>query len=187
MEIEELQKVVNEKLSELRINHSKYVGKRCVELAKIYGVDILKAEKVGLVHDIAKEMSDEDKIKYVEENCLEIDEIERKNTALLHAKIGADIAKKQFGFTNDMVEAIKYHTTGKENMCLLAKILFVADATGEDRNWDDLEKVRQMSEKSLDDAIIYILELNIKKNVDRKNLIHPDSIHARNYLMIKGN
>ena len=93
MNVEELEKIVKNTLSEYRFNHSMCVKKRARELAKIYNVDIEKAEKVGIVHDIAKEMTDEEKIKYIEENKLEVDEIERKNTGLLHAKIGADIAK----------------------------------------------------------------------------------------------
>lgn len=135
------------------------------------------------MHDIAKEMTDDEKIKYVEENDMIIDDIEKKNPGLLHAKIGADIAKKQFRFTDDMVDAIKYHTTAKANMGDLTKILYVADATGEDRNWDDLDKVRQMSEVDLNSAIVYIIELNIIKNIEKKNLLHPDSIFARNELI----
>ncbi len=183
MELDELEKIVEENLSEYRFNHSKCVQKRCVELAKIYNVSIEKAAKVGIVHDIAKEMSKEDKLKYVNDNNLNVDEIEMKNLALLHAKIGANIAKKQFGFTNDMVEAISYHTTGKPNMGMLAKVLFVADATGEDRDWHDLELVRKMSEKNLDEAVLYILEVNLKKNIDEKKLIHPDGLNARNYIL----
>ena len=65
----------------------------------------------------------------------------------------------------------------------LTKILFVADATGDDRNWEDLDMVRKMSEVDLDEAIIYIIELNLRKNMEKRKLIHPDSIMARNYLL----
>lgn len=183
MLIEELEKIARERLSDDRFYHSQCVMKRCEELAKIYNVDIEKAKKVGIVHDIAKEMNEEEKLKYVQEQNMIIDEVEKENTGLLHAKIGANIAKKQFDFTEDMVEAVAYHTTAKANMGLLAKILFVADATGEDRKWEDLEYARKRSETNLDDVIIYIIELNIQKNIERKKLIHPDSILARNYLM----
>ena len=183
MELEELERLVEDTLSEYRIYHSKCVEKRCVELAKIYKVSIEKAAKVGIIHDIAKEMSKDERTRYVIDNNMIIDDIEMNNTGLLHAKIAGNMCKKQFEFSPDMVEAVTYHTTGKPNMCLLSKILFVADATGEDRDWKDLEMVREMSERNLDEAVLYILELNIKKNIDKKRLIHPDGLLARNYIL----
>ena len=185
MKIEELEKYVKNNLSEYRFNHSKCVMKRCKELALMYGVDVNKAEKVGIIHDIAKEMTEEEKIAYIKENNLIVDKIEKVNTGLLHAKIGADIAKKKFGFSRDMVEAIAYHTTAKANMGKLAQVLFVADATGEDRHWDDLETAVKMSEKNLEDVIVYIIDINIKQNLEKHRLIHPDSIIARNYYLSK--
>ena len=185
MLIEELEEIVRSKLSDFRFNHSIYVAKRCVELARMYNVDIEKAQKVGIVHDIAKEMTDEEKMQYIKEYKLEVDEIELKNTALLHAKIGADIAKRKFGFSEDMVEAVAYHTTAKENMSMLTKILYVADASGEDRDWEDLEYVRNLSETDLDAAAIYILDLRIKINTEKGLLIHIDSVLARNYLLMQ--
>lgn len=182
-ELNEIEEIVKQTLSEERFYHSKCVQKRCEELAKIYGVNVDKARKVGIAHDIAKEMSNEEKMKYVSDNNMVIDEIERLNTGLLHAKIGADIVKKQFGFTDDMVEAVAYHTTARKNMCMLSKILFVADATGDDRHWDDLEPVKTKSETDLDWAIIYIIEINIRQNMEKGKLIHPDSIYARNELI----
>ena len=71
----------------------------------------------------------------------------------MHAKIGANIAKEEFDFSEEMADAIAYHTTAKANMPLLTKILFVADATGDDRNWEDLDKVRKMSEVDLDEQL----------------------------------
>lgn len=183
MLLEELEQKARQALSEKRFNHSLCVKKRCAELAKIYGIDIETAQKVGIVHDIAKEIPEDEKLEYIEKHNMKIDEIERKNTGLLHAKIGANIAKEEFDFSEEMADAIAYHTTAKANMPLLTKILFVADATGEDRNWEDLDKVRKMSEVDLDEAIIYIIELNLRKNMEKRKLIHPDSIMARNYLL----
>ena len=91
MELKEIQKYVKEHLSEKRYNHSVGVMERSEELAKMYGADIEIAKKIGIAHDVAKEISEEDKLKYVEDNNIEIDEVERKNTTLLHAKIGKDI------------------------------------------------------------------------------------------------
>ena len=67
------------------------------------------------------------------------DEIEKIHLPLIHAKLGAEIAKKDFGCTEDICESIRWHTTGKENMSMMEKILFIADATGKDRNFENTE------------------------------------------------
>ncbi len=128
METAEIETIVKNTLSEKRYYHSVCVMQKCEELAEIYGVDKETARKVGLVHDIAKEMSEEEKLAYAKENQLAVNEVEQKHVGLLHAKIGADIAKKKFGFTEEMGKAICYHTTGGKNMSMLDKILFVSDA-----------------------------------------------------------
>ena len=99
MELEEIKEYIKNKLSEKRYYHSKCVMERSEELAKQLGADIEIAQKIGIAHDVAKEISEEEKLKYVKENNIEIDDTERKNTSLLHAKIGKDIAIKKFGFT----------------------------------------------------------------------------------------
>lgn len=93
-----------------------------------FGENIEEAKKVGIIHDIAKEFSDEEKLAYAQENGIEIDSVEQAHPGLLHGKIGADIAKKKFRFSEKMCQAIKYHTTGGKNMSLLDKILYVSDA-----------------------------------------------------------
>lgn len=129
MDIEVIKNRLKQTLSEKRYNHSIEVMKRCRELAEIYGEDAKKTELVGLAHDIAKELKIDEIMKIVKENNVKLDEIEIQNPGLMHAKIGAVICKNELGFTQDMVEAVENHTTGKPNMDLLSKILFVADAT----------------------------------------------------------
>ena len=112
--LEEITKDVKNTLSEKRYIHCIGVMEQAAYLAKKYGYDIDIARVVGIAHDIAKEIPEEEKLKYVEQNNIEIDKIESVNIGLLHAKIGADICKKKYNFTEEMQNAIKYHTTGKE-------------------------------------------------------------------------
>ena len=133
MEYKEIEANVKKILSEYRFTHSVGVAKKAVELAKIYGVDEEIAKKIGIAHDVAKEMTDEEMLKYAISNNIETDEIESAKPSLLHGKIGADIALKKYGFTKDMANAIKWHTTGKENMSMLEKIIYVADKIEENR------------------------------------------------------
>lgn len=126
---EEIKEKLQENLSEKRYKHSLAVMQRCEELAKIYGENIEKAKLIGLAHDIAKELRIDEAMSIIKQNNIKLDDIEMKNPGLWHAKIGAVICKNEFGFTQDMVEAIENHTTGKAGMGLLSQILFVADAT----------------------------------------------------------
>ena len=185
IKIEKILEDVKNTLSEKRYIHSIGVMKQAEYLAKKYGQDVEIAKAVGIAHDIAKELTEEEKIKYVEENKIEIDEIEKINIGLLHAKIGADICKKKYNFTEEMQNAIKYHTTGNENMDTLAKIIFVADKTEENRKYDDLQTVQKLADEDLDKCILYILDYMLVDNVKKQKTIHPDSIKIRNKILLE--
>ena len=184
MNFEEIREIVKNRISEKRFYHSECVTKRCEELAKKYNVDLEKARLVGIVHDMAKEMPEEEKIKYAIQNNLGIDEVEKDHPNLLHGKIAGDMSKKEFNFTDDMVSAISYHTTGKANMSLLDKILYVSDATGDDRTWDDVEDVKELANNNIDDAVMYLLNMEIRDRVEKNKLIHINSVLARNYMLL---
>jgi len=183
MELKKIIEIVKQNLSEKRFYHSQCVMERCIELAKKFNVDVEIAAKVGIAHDIAKEMPAEEKLKYVEENNIEVDEIEIENSTLLHAKIGADIAIKKLNFTNEMGQAILAHTTGIENMTLLDKILFISDRTSKERGFPDIEYLNNLLEENIDKAVLYILDKKIGLQIEKKQIMHPASTTARNYLL----
>ena len=187
MELEEIVKDVKTHMSEKRYNHSLGVMKRIEELANIYGVDVEKAKKVGIAHDIAKEMTKQESLKYAYENNIELDEIEKEIPYLLHGKIGADMAKRLYNFDKQMQKAIIYHTTGNPEMDMLAKILYAADKTEENRNFAqyDIEYERNLANTNIDEALIFMLGETIKFGIDTKKLIHPNSLTTRNTLLIK--
>ena len=186
MEYEEIENDVKSVLSEYRFTHSSGVAKKAVELAKIYGVQEETAKKVVIAHDIAKEMTDEEMLEYVKNNNIEIDEIETVKPSLLHGKIGADIAAKKYGFTNDMANAIKWHTTGRENMSMLEKIIYVADKIEENRKGTrfDIEKSRELSKQNIDEASLFLMNESIDYNIKKDAIIHPKTIEARNDLLL---
>ncbi|MBO4815567.1 MAG: bis(5'-nucleosyl)-tetraphosphatase (symmetrical) YqeK [Clostridia bacterium] len=183
MDLKEIQKYVKENLSEKRYNHSVGVMERAKELAIKFGADVDICAKIGIAHDIAKEIPEEEKINYCIENNIEIDETEKINTTLLHAKIGKDIAIKKFGFTESMGQAIANHTTGNKNMDLYSKILFIADRTSKDRNFEDLEYLKSLEDKGIDEAVLYILDKKIELQIKKKAQIHLNGIIARNSLL----
>lgn len=184
--LEEVEKYAKETLSEKRFSHSIGVMNMAEELAVLYGVDVEKAKICGLAHDIAKEMSKEEALAYVEENNIEIDEVEKINTSLLHGKIGADIAKKKFGFDEQMQKAIIYHTTTDPEMDMLAKIVYVADKVEMGRQCEkyDVEAERELARKDIDEVILLIINLNIEHLIEKGRMIHPKSIQTRNVLLL---
>ena len=196
IEVEELLKRIDSDLkstlSEKRYKHSLGVMKKAEELALIYGVDVNIAKLTGLAHDIGKEFSDEEMLKYAKENNIEVDSVEEVNVGLLHAKIGADICKKKYNFTEEMQNAIKYHTVGNENMDLLAKIIFVADKTEEGRNYkkeeknEQLQKVRELSKIDINKALLYEIDSSLIYTIQKHKLVHTDSILTRNKLLKDG-
>lgn len=183
MEIEKIIETVKKQLSEKRFNHCLCVMNRCEEIANKYGYDVEIAKKVGISHDIAKEIPSEEKLKYVEEHNIDIDEIEKQNTSLLHAKIGADMCKKIFGFSEEMSNAILAHTTGLPNMDILAKILFIADRTSSERNFPDIEYLNSLLDKNIDDAVLYILDKKIQLQIEKKQSMHINTIITRNWML----
>ena len=183
MNLNEIQEHVKNTLSEKRYNHSIGVMERAKELAVKYGADVESCAKIGIAHDIAKEMTEEEKLKYVQDNNIEIDEIERINTGLLHAKIGKDIAIKKFGFTENMGQAIANHTTGNSNMDIYSKILFVADRTSSDRNFEDIEYLKSLEDIGLNETVLYILDKKIELQIKKKATIHINGIIARNSIL----
>lgn len=182
---------LKKELSESRYKHSIGVMEKAEELAKIYGENINKAKLVGLAHDIGKELSKEEKLMYAQENNIKVDEIEKTNVGLLHGKIGADICKKRYGFTKQMQDAIEFHTTGNENMDLLAKIIFVADKIENGRTYKNeekqkkLEEARYIANKNINLALLSLLDMSLKYTILKKELIHTDSIKTRNKIILK--
>ncbi len=183
--IEKIKEELKGTLSEKRFNHSIGVMNMAIKLAKQYKVDEEKAALVGLTHDIAKELGVPKSMEYIKKNRIEIDEVERKAPSLLHAKIGADMVKNKYQFTKDMQNAIKYHTTGNPHMDKLAKVLYVADKTEENRKFKEVEELRKIAMENLDEAVFAILTLDIKKNIEQNKLIHIQSIKTRNALLDK--
>lgn len=184
--IEVIKNDLEEILSEKRYIHSIGVMEMAVELAKLYNADVETARIAGLLHDIAKEMTSEEKLQYVKENNIEISEIERINTPILHGIIGADIARKKYGVSEQIQKAIQYHTTTSPNMDIIAKIIYVADKVELNRKSEDydVEYERELAKKDLDETVIYIINSNIKSLINNGKLIEPESIETRNKLII---
>ncbi len=177
---EVLYKKVKEKLSEKRFKHSEGVVERALEYAEIYNVDKEIVKLVAIAHDIAKELTEEENQKYIDLYNINLDEIEKINKNLLHAKIGAYICKNEYGFTDEMVNAVRYHTTGRKNMSTLEKIIYLADATEKNRKYK-MEPYVETIKQDIDKGIIDVSKWVINKLVEDNTVIHVDTIKCYNY------
>ena len=178
---EELYEDVKNMLSEKRFNHSERVVKRAIEYGNIYNVDIEIVKLVAISHDIAKELSEEENRKYISNYNIKLDDIETVNKSLLHAKIGACICKEKYGFTEDMVNSVRYHTTGRENMSILEKIIYLADATEEGRSECSSSEHVDLIKKNIDKGMVEISKKVINKLLKNNKVIHLDTIKCYNF------
>jgi predicted HD superfamily hydrolase involved in NAD metabolism len=130
------------------------------DLAVIYGYDAEKAGVAGILHDCAKNLSDEELLQYCEKYQLEVTEIEARCPFLLHGKVGAAFAKDLYEITDpEIISSIVYHTTGRPNMSLLEKIIFTADYIEPYRKpIPRIDEIRKMAYSELDLAVLMILE-----------------------------
>jgi len=175
---ENIKLILKNRLLEKRYIHSLNVMEMAVKLAKLNGVNEEDAKFAGLLHDCAKNYSNEDLINYCKENNIEIDTIKMSSPGMLHADVGADIAENEFGANKNIVEAIKYHTLGNKNMSKLAKILYVADLIEEGRELEGLDRIREITYNDLHQGYVEALKYCIENVKERGKEIHPQSIEA---------
>lgn len=183
---EDLLQDVKQILSEKRFIHSQGVVKRATEYAEIYGVDTETAKIVAIAHDIAKELTPEQEAEYIKEYNIELDDIEKQNHNLWHARIGAEICKNKYEFTEDMVNSVRYHTTGRANMSLLEKIIYLADATEENRKYESEYYVKTIKE-NIDLGMVEVSKWVINHLTENNKIVHLDSVRCYNYYADKIN
>lgn len=183
--IEKIKKDLKEMLSEHRYNHSIGVMNKAVELAKVYGVDEDKAALAGLTHDIAKEIPDEEAWKIVEKSNIELDEVEKINTKLLHGPIGAFIVKEKYGLDEQIQNAIRYHAISYYKMDMLAKVTYIADKIEENRKGSSIiEEWRKVAVEDIDHAIIMHINYILEKKIEDNGPIPTTTIETRNKLLM---
>lgn len=159
-EIESMSKRLSKYLDTNRYYHAQGVRFISAALAMAHGTDIRKAETAGLLHDCAKCLSDSKKIKICDKNGIEITDVERENPFLLHAKVGAYIAEEKYGIHDEeILDAIRYHTTGRPGMRHLEQIVFIADYIEPRRNKSKrLPEIRMEAFRDLDECCYLILK-----------------------------
>jgi len=184
LNIEIISLVLKNRLNEKRYLHSLGVMKTAEELAKIYDAPVEKAIIAGLVHDCAKNLNSNQMLKYAFKFDILLDGVTNHQIQLLHGHIGAELAKNEFGINDiDILNAIRFHTTGRENMSTLEKIIFLADFIEPNRAFPGVDKLRNMALFNLDKATFMALNHTIKHVITKGELLHVSTVHARNFLL----
>lgn len=143
-------------MKQSRYEHSLNVSERAAFLAEKYGADIEKARFAGLVHDICKGMTGEAQLAIIKEGGISLDPDTIKSPALWHSIAGSVYIQKELSVTDeDIINAVRYHTTGRAGMTVLEKVVYIADLTGADRSYPDAGYVRRLAEISLEQCIAF--------------------------------
>ncbi len=159
-EIDKIQEDMAEELDDKRFWHTLGVAHIAAALAMRYDVDINTAYVTGLLHDCAKCISDKKKLSICKKNQIPVSETEQQNPSLLHAKVGAFLASDKYDIKdNNIINAIKYHTTGRPGMSDLEKIIYIADYIEPGRNKaPNLNEIRHLAFINKEQALLKILE-----------------------------
>lgn len=178
--------VVRLNLGDYRFAHSLGVADSARELAKIYGADEEKAYTAGLLHDVMKDKTPSELRDMIENKYgVPLSDVEKSNHKLYHAIAGSLFVKNELGVTDEeILNAIRYHTTGRKNMSLLEKVIFIADFISPDRNYDGVERMREKAKISLEKAMEEGLQFTIIELSQKLQPIHPDSIDAYNEIVM---
>lgn len=184
LSIEEMNLYLKSNLLEKRYMHTLGVADTAKRLAKLNGVSEKKAEIAGLAHDVAKNLSIDKMREMMKENNVIISEIEEKNMNLWHSIVAPIEAKDKLGIDDDeILDAIRWHTTGKEDMSTLTKIIYIADMIEPGRNFDGVDEIRRATFENLDKGVYFGLTSSIKILLARNLLIDENTIKARNYFL----
>jgi len=180
--LEEIQKSLQKKLKNSRYIHTLGVEYTSVCLAMKYGADLEATEVAGLLHDCAKQLPEKKILQLCRKYGEKISKMEYDNPFLLHGKAGACIAREKFGINDEKIlNAIRYHTTGRPEMDIIEKIVFVADYIEPSRKKaDNLKELRQMAFEDLDKTLLMILEQTLSyletsgREIDRHTIMTRD-------------
>ena len=185
MNFDEYKATIREKLDDYRYNHSLCVANEAERLAVLYGENTDDAYLAGLLHDITKNFSINEHLNIFEEFGIMLSDIEKSSVPVWHGISASVYVKNILNIQNEnIVSAIRYHTTGKSNMTLFEKLIYLADFTSADRNYPDVDVMRSLVNSSIDEAMLYSLKYTITDLVNKNRAIHPDTLNAYNEILI---
>lgn len=184
MERIEALRIVKKQLTDHRYEHTIGVMETAILLAKKYGVDEKKAEISAIFHDYAKFRPKEEMRNIIVEEQMPSQLLDY-NSELWHAPVGAFLVRKEVGITEvDILDAIKYHTSGRPGMTQLEKVIYLADYIEPGRHFPGVDEVRELAKSDLDLALIKSMQNTIVFLMKKNQPIYPDTFHTYNDLIL---
>lgn len=172
-------------MGDYRYIHSCNVAEEAVILAKLYGCDEEKAYTAGILHDITKEFPKEEQLQIIRDGGIILDDVQKNAPKLWHSVSGSVYIQTHLGLTDeDVINAIRYHTTGRANMSLLEKIIYTADYTSAERSYNGADVMREKSRSSLEEAMIFSCQFTLQNLSEKQAAIHPDQLFCYNDLVL---
>ncbi len=185
MERERALAIVKEQITNHRYEHTLGVMETAIKLAKRFGADEKQAELTAIFHDYAKFRDQEEMKTIIQEQSMDPELLEY-NSELWHAPVGAYLVEKEVGITDSVIlDGIRYHTSGRPNMSLLEKIIYLADYIEPGRHFPGVEEVREMAEEDLDKALIQAIKNSVAFLMKKNQRIFPLTFHTYNDLVKK--
>lgn len=185
MKYDEYIGVIRGRMGDKRFNHSLEVAKSAALLAEKYGADVEKATLAGLLHDVCKETPQSEQLKILDNNGIILSNVEKSAFKLWHAISGSAFVKSELLIDDmDIINAIRYHTTAREGMSLLEKVIYIADYISADRDYNGVDEMRSAAQKGLEEAMRVSLEFSIGELLNDEKCIHPDTVMAYNEVML---
>ena len=183
MDRNEAIEIIKRQLTEKRFIHTLGVVDSAVELAKRYGADIRKAEIAAIFHDYAKFRSKQEMVDIIKREAIP-DDLLDYGSELWHAPVGAFLVQKEVGISDEKIlQAIRFHTTGRANMSLLEKIVFLADYIEPNRSFPGVDEVRDLAKTDLNQALIKAIGNTIRFLIEKNERIYPETVAAYNDLL----
>ena len=187
MNSNEIKEKLAGQLKKNRFLHSVGVAECAAELAAHYGVDVEKAYLAGLLHDCARTFATLDLTKVAHDMQLPVTQIEMRTPILLHAAIGAAMLPHEYQIEDEEIQqAIRFHTVGGPSMTDLDKIVYLADMIEPGRRYPGVDELRRLTAvKTLDQVMLAAFNQSIAFVLNKNNVIHPDTVAARNEILLK--
>jgi predicted HD superfamily hydrolase involved in NAD metabolism len=180
---EALIEAVSDQMPDKRWKHTLGVMESSVKLAQRYGADPERAETAAILHDVAKYWPVERMREIIEQNGLST-ELLKYDKQLWHAEVGAFAAEHDYGITDtEVLDAIRYHTSGRENMSLLEKIVCLADYIEPGRDFPGVDEIRRLAKVSLEEGLVAGLDSTISLLLEKRRIVFPLTVLARNDLV----
>lgn len=180
-DLDRFRELARTRLSDERFGHVLGVTRLAGELAAHYGEDVTRAKAAGLLHDITKELPKAEQLQMMKDSGIIYSQELLESPNVYHSITGSLYVREALGIRSaDILDGIRYHTTGRAGMSRFEKLVYIADATSYEREYPDAPRLRELAFRDLDACMLEILVFTIEKLVKRRITIASDTLFCYN-------